>query len=89
MKGEAFGLYAPEQLTDTTESREIVAWVQREHEKIALVLETALARKVEFLNVAPKKPREGMIRGADGTNWNPGAGKGVYAYYSGTWNKLG
>lgn len=45
--------------------------------------------EVVFLNGAPAKPREGMVVGADGTNWNPGGGKGVYAYYSGSWNKLG
>ena len=40
-------------------------------------------------NVAPAKPKEGMTAFADGTNWNPGGGKGVYTYYNGTWNKLG
>ena len=43
---------------------------------------------IEFRNVAPAKPREGMIYGADGTNWNPGSGKGVYCYYGGAWTKL-
>jgi len=38
---------------------------------------------------APSKLREGMIRFADGTTWNPGGGKGLYIYYSGAWNKLG
>ena len=41
------------------------------------------------LNVAPAKVREGMIALADGTNWNPGSGAGVYAYYGGSWVKLG
>ena len=63
-------------------------WLFRELNRIAAVILTATVREVEFLNVAPVKPREGMIRGADGTNWNPGAGKGVYAYYGGVWNKL-
>jgi len=39
-------------------------------------------------NVAPSKPRDGDIRYADGTNWNPGTGEGVYCYYNATWNKL-
>lgn len=38
--------------------------------------------------VAPKKPREGMIAVADGTNWNPGSGKGYYEYKSGAWVKF-
>jgi hypothetical protein len=37
---------------------------------------------------APVKPREGQIVVADGTNWNPGAGKGAYEYRSGAWAKL-
>lgn len=38
---------------------------------------------------APSKLREGMIRFADGTTWDPGSGKGLYIYYDGNWNKLG
>ena len=37
----------------------------------------------------PTKPRDGDIRYADGTNWNPGSGgEGIYAYFNATWNKL-
>jgi len=38
-------------------------------------------------NVAPSRPRNGHMYYADGVNWNPGSGEGVYAYYNGTWNK--
>ncbi|HNA84879.1 MAG TPA: hypothetical protein PLB04_04900 [Nitrospira sp.] len=44
-----------------------------------------------FLSIratAPEKPREGMLALADGTNWNPGSGKGLYEYKSGGWSKL-
>ena len=34
------------------------------------------------------KPRDGDIRYADGTNWNPGSGIGIYAYIGGAWTKL-
>lgn len=37
---------------------------------------------------APAKLREGMIRFADGTDWNPGSGRGLYQYVSGSWTKL-
>lgn len=36
-------------------------------------------------DVAPAKPREGMLRQADGTNWNPGSGAGIYRYTGGAW----
>jgi hypothetical protein len=42
----------------------------------------------EFAFVAPDKPREGMIRFADGTSWNPGAGLGLYQYQGGAWVNL-
>lgn len=41
------------------------------------------------LNVAPAKPRKGMVCLADGTNWNPGAGAGLYVYRGAAWHLLG
>ena len=44
---------------------------------------------LDTLNVAPAKPREGMIALADGANWNPtGVGAGFYGYRGGAWRKL-
>lgn len=40
-------------------------------------------------HVAPEKPRDGDIRYADGTDWDPGTGEGAYIYYNATWNKMG
>jgi hypothetical protein len=36
-------------------------------------------------HVAPTKPRDGDIRYADGTDWNPGNGAGLYQYQGTTW----
>ena len=72
-----------------TDKEDLGKYLQQELDAISAEMEIALARNVEFLNVVPKKLREGMIRGADGTNWNPGSGKGVYAYYSAAWHFLG
>ena len=45
--------------------------------------------RLEQTNVAPDKPRDGDIRYADGTNWNPGGtGEGIYAYTNDAWAKL-
>jgi len=44
--------------------------------------------RLEETNVAPVKPRNGDIRYADGTNWNPSGGRGIYAYIGSTWTKL-
>lgn len=40
------------------------------------------------VHAPPTKVKEGMLRLADGTDWNPGAGRGLYQYISGTWVKL-
>lgn len=42
-----------------------------------------------ILHAAPAKKIEGMIRRADGTDWNPGSGSGLYQYRGGTWHLLG
>ncbi len=41
------------------------------------------------LHAEPAKPRTGMVVLADGTNWNPGSGAGVYTYFGSAWNLLG
>ncbi len=40
-------------------------------------------------NAEPAKLYNGLVAYADGTNWNPGSGRGVYAYENGSWLKLG
>ena len=37
----------------------------------------------------PIKPRDGMTLFADGTEWDPGSGRGIYTYYGAAWHKLG
>lgn len=78
--------YTPE--NPPRQPEELTNYIYRELQRVGAVLDIAVARQVEFLTVAPAKPREGMVRGADGTNWNPGSGKGVYVYYGSVWNKL-
>jgi hypothetical protein len=70
------------------DAQDLPRYVMDELRRLAEALQNVTAHNIEFLHVAPPKPREGMIRGADGTNWNPGAGKGLYCYYGGAWTKL-
>ena len=69
------------------EVKEIPRYLREELTRIANIMEDS-NRMIEFRTTAPAKPREGMIYGADGTSWNPGAGKGVYCYIGTTWTKL-
>lgn len=42
----------------------------------------------DVLHVAPTKVKVGMVVYADGTDWNPGSGEGLYVYKSGGWAAL-
>ncbi len=82
--------YTPEAVATVRSLEDLVRFVQQENSRISAAITRGLAREVEFLNAEPTRRAEGMVVGADGTNWNPGGlGKGVYAYYSGVWNRLG
>lgn len=41
------------------------------------------------LHAPPAKTQVGLTVLADGTDWNPGAGQGVYTFYNSVWNRLG
>lgn len=60
-----------------------------EFSRISAVLSILSSGNLEKTTAAPARPRDGMIRYADGTEWDPGSGEGVYAYYNSTWNLLG
>ena len=63
-------------------------FVIRELNKLGDIIYNVAQLRLEQTNVAPEKPRDGDIRYADGTNWNPGGGIGIYAYIGGAWTKL-
>lgn len=44
--------------------------------------------RLNVLHVAPAKPQATDLARADGTDWDPGAGRGVYEYDGAAWNKL-
>ena len=69
---------------------------EKETKELGLFLERELGRvsdgftehyyvKYQVLHVAPDRPREGMTVYADGSNWNPGHGKGVYVWNGSVW----
>ena len=60
----------------------IETYIQEELEKIADVLLVLEDGPLNIRNVAPDKPRNGLYY-ADGTDWDPGSGKGVYRYEEG------
>jgi len=67
---------------------ELRDWTLKEFERIATALQEQVAVDLRPVNAPPTRPREGMLVFADGTDWNPGAGRGVYVFNNGVWVKL-
>lgn len=60
-----------------------------EFRQLAAAIQALAMGHLDKTYVAPAKPRDGDIRYADGVQWDPGAGLGIY-YFNGTdWVLLG
>ena len=58
--------------------------------KIQIAITALADGHLDETHVTPDKPRDGDIRFADGTHWNPVAGgQGFYGYYNTAWHRLG
>lgn len=79
--------YAPQPVPSN--HLDLANYLRMELAAIQNVIGILAAGHVDQSYAAPDKPRNGDIRLADGTSWNPGAGQGFYGYYNNTWNKLG
>lgn len=79
-------LYEPEPLPEDFE--DFKRAVEAELRRVATAIDLAWGTAPKAYS-APSKPRDGMIRYADGVSWNPGLGAGLYLYREGTgWEKL-
>lgn len=69
----------------------LIVWLNDELSRVARESTEPSVTGMRFktLNVVPPRVYEGLTVLADGTNWNPGAGQGVYTYYGAAWHKLG
>lgn len=79
--------YAPAE--PPTDAAELQRFLREEFLKLSAAINALAAGQLEETAVAPPKPRAGNVRLADGVNWSPGAGPGVYCYYGGAWHFLG
>ena len=70
--------YAPSQVPD--DAAEMQRFFSSELHKIATAITGLSLGHLDKTTVVPPKPRDGDIRYADGINWNPGSGTGVYYY---------
>jgi hypothetical protein len=80
--GSASVGYAPE--TPPADPKALSAYLDKELNRIAAVIQLLAAGHIDRSHVAPTKPRDGDIRFADGSDWNPGSGAGLYYYDANT-----
>lgn len=66
---------------------ELALWLQDEFRDVARAGQEAPEVRFNVLHVPPTKPRPGMTVYADGTNWNPGDGEGLYTFVDDAWIK--
>lgn len=67
---------------------DVVAYLQRTMPQVAAGLRLFDDSLFNKTHVAPTKTEAGMVRYADGTNWNPGSGAGLYQYTGSAWARL-
>jgi hypothetical protein len=65
-------------------------FLQTELQRISDWIEEIETGSIIFppVHVEPEKVEEGLVVNADGTDWNPGSGAGLYQYLSSAWVKL-
>jgi hypothetical protein len=80
--------YYPEPVPYTDDLPYIREWLGREFANILVAFEGVEMIELVEEHIAPTGPREGMIKYADGVNWDPGNGAGIYAYRDAAWRKL-
>lgn len=79
--------YTPEEAPITQSISDLTAYLVRELRRISIALDsTVFIIPIQY--VAPTKPVSGRLANADGTNWNPGHGAGLYVYLDGAWEKV-
>lgn len=71
--------------------RKLEIWLQDELTKIAANINDPNPEFITLqqLHAAPGRVYDGLTVYADGSDWDPGSGEGVYTYYNSGWNKLG
>lgn len=82
-------LFKAEPLSDSSTLAQVIQYLRQQHDGIEKAFILTLKNPLPEFHVEPTKLRDGLTVLADGTNWNPGSGQGVYTYYAGAWHKLG
>ena len=79
--------YEPGPLPENVE--DLGGYVVTELKRLGGILFNQATFRLEVNHAETTRPRQGDVRYADGSDWNPGSGEGIYLYDSnGAWVKL-
>jgi len=72
--------------TSATTVADLRNWISNELVRVSNAFTTSSqTTTLLVLTAAPAKPQIGQVVFADGSNWNPGSGRGLYYYDTGGW----
>jgi hypothetical protein len=77
--------YVPEPFVKLESLEELQEYLYRALAQISAGVTVAESLQLEELHVEPSKRNPGMIVWADGTDWNPGSGAGLYWWNGSAW----
>jgi hypothetical protein len=80
--------YVPEPSPPVNSVDELRSYLERELMQISRAFRETTTLELRPVYNEPARRVEGMIVFADGTEWDPGGGQGVYVYAGGVWVKL-
>ncbi len=81
-------LYVPEPLNPQASQSELVSYLQKQLQQIGVAFGQSELYILVVSYAEPAKPKDGMLVLADGVQWDPGQGAGMYWYLAGAWNKI-
>jgi len=68
----------------------LLEYVERELSEVSASIDSVANGETDVFYTEPARVYPGMILYADGTEWNPGSGEGIYRYsLAGTWVFVG
>ena len=76
--------YIPTNYADT---ESLIFKLNSEAQRLALIINN-LSPITQTFHVEPPETQNGYQAIADGTDWNPGSGNGLYIYYNGAWHLI-
>ena len=79
--------YVPDPVGSVKSLEDLLAYLTRELQKLQGSVGAGGAGGLTMVFKEPAR-KDGTLALADGVKWNPGSGKGVYAFYNNTWNPM-